>query len=115
MEVTGTIINILPLQSGTAKTGNEWKRQDIIIQTEENYPKTICLSLWGDLINETPKQGSKARFHFNLESREFNGKWYTDVRAWKIEQLNNLEEKPVLLPNSAVEVFDNTNGDILPF
>ena len=76
METTGTITNILPLQSGTGKSGNEWKRQDIIIQTEDNYPKTICVSLWGDMVSKGLKQGDKAQFHFNLESREFNGKWY---------------------------------------
>ena len=43
MEVTGKITNILPIQSGVGKNGNEWKKQEIIIQTEEQYPKNICI------------------------------------------------------------------------
>ena len=50
MEVTGKITNILAIQSGTGKTGNEWKKQEIIIQTEEQYPKNICITLWGKSI-----------------------------------------------------------------
>ena len=49
METTGTIIEILSLQYGISDNGNKWVKRDIIIQTEENYPKTICMSLWDDM------------------------------------------------------------------
>ena len=119
METTGTITNILPLQSGIGKSGNEWKKQDIIIQTEDNYPKTICVSLWGDMVSKGLKQGDKAQFHFNLESREFNGKWYTDVRAWKVELLNGSEQPQSVVTTDETDdldaLFGTSKDDFNPF
>ena len=88
MEVTGKITNILPIQSGTGKTGNEWKKQEIIIQTEEQYPKSVCITLWGNTIDNKIKLEDKIKASIDIESREYQGKWYTTVKAWKIESLS---------------------------
>ena len=88
MEITGKITNILPLQTGIGKSGNEWKKQEFIIQTEEAYPKSICLSLWGNTIDDKLKSEDKIKAFVDIESREFNGKWYTTIKAWKIELLS---------------------------
>ena len=95
MELTGKITNILPVQTGIGKSGNEWKKQEIIIQTEEQYPKSICLSLWGNTIDEKLKIEDKINASIDIESREFNGKWYTNVKAWKIELLSATNESEV--------------------
>jgi len=95
MEITGKITNILPIQTGVGKTGNEWKKQEIIIQTEEQYPKSICITLWGNAISDKIKQGDKIKASIDIESREFNGKWYTTVKAWKIESLSASNENEV--------------------
>lgn len=85
MELTGKLIQVLPLQSGVAKTGNEWRKQDIIVETEGQYPKKVCISIWGDRINDKILQvGNMLKIYFDIESREFNGRWYTDVKAWKV-------------------------------
>ncbi len=85
MELTAKLIQLLPLQTGTGKNG-QWKKQDIIVETDGTYPKKICISIWGDKINESVlKIGSQLAISFDVESREYNGKWYTDVKAWKIE------------------------------
>ena len=85
MQITAKLIQILPLQSGVSRNG-EWKKQDIVVETTERFPKKICISIWGDKIN--PSQlitGNILNIDFDVESREFNGRWYTDVKAWKIE------------------------------
>ena len=87
MEITGKITNILPIQTGIGKAGNEWKKQEIIIQTEESYPKTICITLWGSTIDDNIKQEDKIKALIDIESREFNGKWYTTVKARNIDLL----------------------------
>ena len=88
MELTATLVQLLPLQKGVGKNG-EWKKQDIIVQTEGQYPKKVCISIWGDKINERVLQvGSQLNISFDVESREFNGRWYTDVKAWKVEPAN---------------------------
>jgi hypothetical protein len=85
MELTAKLVQILPLQTGSGKNG-EWKKQDIIVETSDQYPKKVCVSIWGDKINKSILQeGAMLRISFNVESREYNNRWYTDIKAWKIE------------------------------
>ena len=85
MQLTAKLIQLLPLQTGTGKNG-QWKKQDIIVETDATYPKKICISIWGDKIDASLLQpGNNLKIDFDVESREFNGRWYTDVKAWKIE------------------------------
>lgn len=85
MEITGKIIQILEPSSGTSARG-EWKRQDFIIETQEQYPKKVCISNWNNKVDiDGTGVGSDVKVSINIESREFNGKWYTDVRAWRME------------------------------
>ena len=51
MEITGKIINLLSLQTGISKNGH-WRKQDFIVETSGQYPKKVCISIWGDKINE---------------------------------------------------------------
>jgi len=85
MELKAKLIQLLPLQTGTGKNG-QWKKQDIIVETEGTYPKKVCVSIWGDKINDSIlKEGTQLAISFDVESREYNGRWYTDVKAWKVE------------------------------
>jgi len=85
MQLTAKLVQMLPLQTGTGRNG-EWKKQEIIVETDSQYPKKICIAIWGDKINSSQlKIGNRLAIDFDIESREFNGKWYTDVKAWKIE------------------------------
>ena len=85
MQLTAKLVQVLPLQTGSGKNG-QWKKQDIIVETEGQYPKKVCVSIWGDKINESQLQvGAQLSISFDVESREYNGRWYTDVKAWKIE------------------------------
>lgn len=94
MEIQGVIIDVLALQSGTSKNG-EWKKQDFILETQTQYPKKICISMWGDKINESLiKKGEVVTVQFDLESREYNGKWYTDVKAWGIRSAQSQSPAP---------------------
>jgi len=95
MELTGKVIKVLPLQSGEGKNGI-WKKQEYVIETESQYPKKVCFSLWGDKIEQTHlSEGEQLNISFDLESREFNGRWYTEVRAWKIAKTSeNAPQEP---------------------
>lgn len=84
MQLTAKLIQLLPLQTGTGKNG-EWKKQDIIVQTDGTYPKKVCISVWGDKINTSQLiVGNMLQIDFDVESREYNSRWYTDCKAWKI-------------------------------
>lgn len=85
MQLSAKLVQLLPPQTGTGRNG-QWKKQDIIVETDGQYPKKICISVWGDKINEEQlKIGNRLKIDFDVESREYNGRWYTDVKAWKIE------------------------------
>ncbi|RPH70910.1 DUF3127 domain-containing protein [bacterium] len=86
LEISGKVIQVLSEQTGTGRNG-QWTKQDFVIETQEQYPRKICFSAWGEKVSvvKNLKTGSLVNVSFNAESREFNGRWYTDLRAWKID------------------------------
>jgi hypothetical protein len=85
MQLIGKLVQLLPIQTGTGRNG-EWRKQDIIVETDGQYPKKVCLSIWGDRINEELLVvGRMLKLEFEAESREFSGKWYTDLKVWRLE------------------------------
>jgi len=117
MQLTAKLIQVLPLQTGTGRNG-EWKKQDIIVETDGQYPKKICISIWGDKINNAQLQpGAMLNISFDVESREYNGRWYTDVKAWRIEAASDAGQPPQ--QGGPEEDFTNqvmsSNDDDLPF
>ena len=84
LEISGKIIEILTVKSGQSANG-EWRKQEYILETETQYPTKICFMVWGDKIDEfNIQQGENLAVSVDLESREYNGRWYTDVKAWKV-------------------------------
>jgi hypothetical protein len=88
LEISGKLDQFLPEVSGTGKNGTAWTKRDFIIETIDNFPKKICIAAWGDKTAELNgiSIGEMIKVSFDVQSREYNGKWYTDLRAWKIER-----------------------------
>jgi hypothetical protein len=85
MQLIAKLVQLLPLQTGSGKNG-EWKKQDVIVETSGQYPKKVCISIWGDKIDAAKlKPGNVLKIDFDIESREYNSRWYTDVKAWRVE------------------------------
>lgn len=98
MEIVGKVIQVLPLQQGTSsRTGNPWTIKTFILETQENYPRKVAIEVFGDQrIADNPAEVDQiVTVSFDLESREFNGRWYTSVRAWKILQGVQTQAAPV--------------------
>lgn len=87
IQVKGTVIQILKPESGVSKAGKEWKKQEFVIETNEQYPKKVCFTLFGDKTSliEGTTEGTEVEVFFSVESRDFNGKWFHNINAWKIE------------------------------
>jgi hypothetical protein len=114
MEITGRIIQLLPLQTGQGKNG-VWKKQDFVIETDGQYPKKVCISAWGDKVSENVLVvGKEVNVFFDIESREFNGRWYTDVRAWKVEEGGGSAETPYFAPASPAASTPAANKAVAP-
>ncbi|WP_052078156.1 DUF3127 domain-containing protein [Porphyromonas gulae] len=87
IQIQGQLIQILPLNSGVGKaSGKEWKKQEYILETQDQYPRKIHFSVWGDRIDPSYQVGDQVTVWVDIESREFNGRWYTDVKAWRMER-----------------------------
>lgn len=123
MEITGKIIAVLPERGGTSKTGNEWKMQEYVIETHEQYPKKVCFNVFGaDKIAQFNIQaGDELTVSFDINAREYNGRWYNDIRAWRVERGTAPAEVPANIPaidapKAKMEDFSNDNNpDDLPF
>lgn len=114
MEITGKVVKVLPLQSGQGRNG-EWKKQEVILETQSQYPKKVCITLWGDKIEQYGiGEGELITASIDLESREFNGRWYTDVRAWKINKENGESERPESQISNGEDFMGDDTED-LPF
>jgi len=88
MELEGRIVRKLNVQTGSSARGT-WSKQEFIFEYQEgNFPSQVCMNVWGDeKVKDLEKYqvGDKVKVSINLSSREYNGRWYTDVRAWRIE------------------------------
>ena len=129
MEIIGKLIQKMPMQSGISKTGNSWQKQEFVIETMDQYPRKICAQLWGEktAVLESLNIDDKVVMSFDVESREFNGKWYTDVKAYKLEMVatgtQNQQSASVIpavspaqeLPREFETFTDENISDDLPF
>ncbi|RRC99501.1 DUF3127 domain-containing protein [Prevotella sp. OH937_COT-195] len=91
MEIEGRIINVLPKQEGTSsRTGNHWASQEYVIETHENYPKKCCFRVFGEdritAMNIQP--GEELRVSFDIDAREYQGRWFNSLNAWKVERID---------------------------
>ena len=86
MEIIGKIILALPEVSGTSKTGNVWKKREYVLETQETYPRKVHFDFFGERADQyTLNVGDLIKLSFDIESREYNGRWYTSIRGWKSE------------------------------
>ena len=141
MEVSGKIIQKLPLQQGESKSsGKPWALQAYVLETQEQFPRKVHFEIFGEQrIKDNPCEiDDLVTVSFDIESREFNGRWYTSIRAWKVQQgiVDVSAQQPAAAPvaqgatsptpttqptpqmGGTVEPFDPTPGDStddLPF
>lgn len=112
MEITGTLIQVLTPQTGNGKNG-QWKKQDFIIETADTYPKKVCLAAWGEKIDISKFSiGQTVKASFDVESREYNGKWYTDVKAFNLQAVSKSDNSDS--GEQGIKTID-INDDDLPF
>ena len=114
MEVTGKMILINQVVSGDGRNGT-WKKQDFVIETNAQYPKKICFTLWGDKIEKlNAVVGDTVVVSFDVESKEYNGKWFTEARAWMIKKETKEVESGMNIPPE-IDTVPFIEEDDLPF
>ena len=123
MELSGKVIAVLEPRGGVSKTGNPWKVQEYVIETHDQYPRRMCFDVFGeDKITQFNIQvGEELTVHFDVDAREWQGRWFNSIRAWKVERVSALQSAPVdagvpFPPMNAAPVdFSGDEKDDLPF
>jgi hypothetical protein len=121
MEIKGKIILALPEMSGTSKAGNAWKKREYVLETQETYPRKVHFDFFGEKADQYPLiVGDVVTLSFDIESREYNGRWYTGIHGWKAEKDG---ATPVSMPTQSIpgdvppppEFTTTDESDDLPF
>jgi hypothetical protein len=116
----GRLVQVLEEVSGVGKTGNSWKKQSFVVELDgsSTYPKKVCLTAWGDKVDTIKRLtiGDRISAAFDVESREYQGRWYTDLKAWKIDVEANRSTGGGVDPFDGVDVppMDNSSPASLP-
>lgn len=112
MEIEGKVIAVLDPREGTSRAGNPWKAQEYVIETMEQYPKKMFFEVFGnDRIQQFAavlQVGNNVRVSFDVDAREWNGRWFNSIRAWKVELADSAAAQaaaPGVQPMPAGEAF----------
>ena len=103
MEIKGKIIQKLEPQSGTSKAGNAWKKQEYVLETLDSYPRKVKFDFFCERADQYVFEvGDVITLSYDIESREFNGRWYTDIRGFKaVKEDPNMASAPAPYPAEA--------------
>ncbi len=120
LSVKGRVTQILKPESGVSRGGKEWNKREFVIETEEQFPRKVCFTLFGDKapLIDGFTVGEMVEVSFNLESREYNGKWFHSINAWKIDKSSGNQipgSPPEYALNDIPPEPDEEDGGDLPF
>ena len=127
MELAGKVIAVLEPRGGVSKNGNEWKVQEYVIETHDQYPRRMCFDVFGaDKIQQFNIQvGEELNVFFDIDALEWQGRWFNSIRAWKVERVNaDAQQMPPMdapfpplnaAPAAPVDFSSSDEKDDLPF
>ena len=119
MEFDGIVYKVLPVVKGTSQRG-AWVKQEVVFELPGEFNRKLCVGFWGDKAQDAGnlKPGEKVSVSINLESREYNGRWYTEARAWRLTRQAAqpaAAPMPDMPPFAEEEPYANDPADDLPF
>ena len=92
MQISGKVIQVLNLEQGVGKaSGKEWRKQTFVLSvfySGNERESLVPLTLWGDKCDSTPQVGQQVTVDFDINGREYNGKWYVELKAWKVSKVD---------------------------
>lgn len=122
MEITGKIIHVLPETTGVSKAGKPWKKREYVLETlEGQYPQKILFDFFGERADQYPLTvGQIIKLSFDINSREYNGRWFTNISGWRVEEVgeqvggnNNVQTGVYSTPQNANQ-YGQPNGMTTP-
>lgn len=119
MQITGIIEKILSIQTGEGKNG-AWVKQEVLINQGGKYPKSVCITFIGTKCTpEGYSEGDNVEIEANAESREWQGKYFTSINAWKIQKVKQEDDshktERIFPKTPAPEPIVEQETDDIPF
>lgn len=92
MEIQGKIIAVMPERGGVSQRGTEWKVQEFVLETHEQYPKKMVFEVFGaDRLSRFNIQiGQELNVAFDIDAREWNGRWFNSIRAYDVRPVETV-------------------------
>ena len=119
LAIKGKLVKKLDVESGTSKAGKEWKKQSFLVNTGAQYNPEVCFQLFGDdkiQMLDGVNDGDELEVSFNISSREYNGRYFHNIDAWKISKESTNNNAPETIPpDTDLEPLGNDEADDLPF
>jgi hypothetical protein len=116
LSIKGRVVIILPEENINKKDGSVMIKKQFVIETEGQYPKKVSFQAISEKVN-VPKIGTLCDIKFNIESREYQGRWYPQITAWAIREDKNSAPSNAIQNNQSPQAYngDDNNSDELPF
>ena len=96
IQLIGTIVRVLPMQSGTKRDGGEWQKQDYLLSVEgERYDNKVCFQIFGaeKIARIGLKENERVRVHLEIRANEYNGKFYNSIDCWKVDRNSDHQQQ----------------------
>lgn len=111
------VVRKQPTEHGKTKAGKDWKKQLVIVETDDQYPKQVAITVWNEAANkmETIAEGTSIDVKIRVESREYNHRWYTDVVGYEIVSKQQPKDEPKPTVKKKPEPVKQEDDNDLPF
>ena len=96
IQLIGTIVRVLPMQSGTKRDGGEWQKQDYLLSVEgERYDNKVCFQIFGaeKIARIGLKENERVRVHLEIRANEYNGRFYNSIDCWKVDRNSDHQQQ----------------------
>lgn len=96
IQLIGTIVRVLPMQSGTKRDGGEWQKQDYLLSVEgERYDNKVCFQIFGAerIARMNIQENERIRVHLEIRANEHNGKFYNSIDCWKVDRNSDQQQQ----------------------
>jgi len=95
MSDTFELKGALKVLGQTQEFSGGFKKRELVITTEGDYPQDVKLEVVKDKCDllDRLSLGQTIKVGFNVRGNEYNGKYYNNLQAWKIEAVGSAPQQ----------------------
>ncbi|MBR4267897.1 MAG: DUF3127 domain-containing protein [Bacteroidales bacterium] len=122
LEIEGKFVQAFELRSGTSANGNNWSSQDFLLEIPGQYVTNAVFNVFNNRVPlDQFHNGDAIKVSFDIRGREYQGRWYNTLNAWKVDRIGasapNVAAAPTSAPSQPAGPVETpqAGGDDLPF